>query len=66
MVKVRDVVYDNKPMVKVRDVVYDNKPLQQVVSQEIIIWVMHEGRKSGAFKLLQQGHQRASNCLCQD
>ena len=45
-------------MVKVRNVVYDKKPLQQVVSQEITIWATHEGRDNdvGASKLLQQDH----------
>jgi len=34
-------------MVKIRDVVHNKNPLQQVVSQETIIWVMHEGRDNG-------------------
>ena len=46
-------------MVKVRDTVYDEKPLQKGVSQETTIWVMHEGWDSGivASKHLQKGHQ---------
>ena len=33
-------------MVKIRNIVYDEKPLQQAVSQETTIWAMHEGRDS--------------------
>ena len=40
-------------MVKVRSVVYDEKPLQQAVSQETTIWALYERRDNGvgAFKL---------------
>ena len=49
-------------MVKIRNIVYDEKPLLPVVSQEITICAMHERRDSGvgAFKLLHKDHQRAT------
>ena len=42
-------------MVKVRDIVYDEKPLQQAVTQKTTMWATHEGRDNdiGASKLLQ-------------
>ena len=51
-------------VVKAKNVVYNEKPLQQVVSQETTIWATHVRKDSavGASKLLQKGHQRASNC----
>jgi len=34
-------------VVKVRNVAYDKEPLQQVVLEEVTIWVVHEGSDSG-------------------